>query len=327
MKARILLIVLGIVAVILALLASASLYTVSETEWAVLTEFGKPVRVVPEMDASGAQVGSPGLYLKKPFIQTVHRLEKRLIAWDGSPNRIPTRDKKYIWIDTFARWRIVRPLSYYTSLGGRLAAGHKKLDDIVDAAVRDIIGQYPLIEVVRSTNRDLQYESEELAAEQRERSEGITVGRLKMMVQIRANTGDRLDPGLGIEIVDVCIKRVNYVESVRKSIYERMKSERERIASKYRSEAQEQQNIILGETNYLLASIRGEAEGRAAEIRGEADAKAIGIYGEAIAKTGDFYEFIRTLEAYKKSMDSRTTLLLSTDADFLRLLKRLEPAR
>lgn len=327
MKVPAVLVGAGVVVVIGLVVLSSSLYTVSEYEWVVLTEFGKPVRVVPELDESGEQVTGPGLYFKTPFIQAVHRIEKRLIAWDGDPNQIPTRDKKYIWIDTFARWKVVRPLEFYTSLQGRIDYGQKKLDDIVDAAVRDVVGQYNLVEVVRTSNRDLQYESEELAAEQRERAAEIAVGREKMTEQVRKKASSDLDRKLGIDIVDVRIKRVNYVESVRRSIYERMKSERERIASRYQSEAKEQSNIILGETNRVLAQIKGESDGRSAEIRGDADAEAIRLYGEAIAKTGEFYGFLRTLEAYKLSVDERTTLLLSTEADFLRFLKRLEPLK
>ncbi len=327
MKVPAILVGVGVVVVIGLILLFSSLYTVSEYEWVVVTEFGKPVRVLPELDESGKQVTGPGLYAKTPFIQSVHRIEKRIIAWDGAANRIPTRDKKYIWIDTFARWRVARPLPFYTSVQGRIDQGQKKLDDIIDAAVRDVVGNYNLIEVVRSSNRDLAYESEELAAEQRARAAKIIVGRAKMTDQIRQKASADLDDKLGIEVVDVRIKRVNYVQSVRTTIYERMKSERERIAARYLSEAQEQGDMILGETNRVLAQIKGESDGRSAEIRGTADAEAIRLYGEAIAASGEFYEFLRTLEAYKMSIDERTTLLLSTEADFLRFFKRLEPLK
>ena len=325
MNIRVPLIAAGVVILVALILLFSSIYTVSEIERAVVTEFSRPVRVVPELDESGRQVTKPGLYVKKPLIQAVHRIEKRVISWDGAPDRIPTRDKKYIWIDTFARWRIVRPLPFYQSLRGRVEQGHKKLDDIVDSVVRDVVGQYNLIEVVRSTNREMDYESEELAAEQRARGERIVTGRGKMMAEIRDKASALLEEGFGIEIVDVRIKRVNYVQSVRRSIYDRMKSERSRIASRYLSEAQEQRDMVLGETNRVLAVIKGEADGRTAEIRGEADAEAIRIYSEAIVRTGDFYGFLRTLEAYKASIDSRTTLVLSTEADFLRFFKRLKP--
>ncbi len=325
MKVPAILVGVGVVVIIALAFLFASLYTVSEYEWVVVTEFGKPVRVVPELGETGKPVTGPGLYVKTPFIQSLHRIEKRMLAWDGDANRIPTRDKKYIWIDTFARWRVVRPLMFYTSVQGRIDQGQKKLDDIVDSAMRDVVGRYNLIEVVRSSNRELQYESEDLAAEQRERGEKIAFGREKMTEEIRKKASADLEKKLGIEIVNIRIKRVNYVQSVRATIYDRMKSERERIASRYRSEAKEQSAVILGETNLVLEQIKGETDGRSAEIKGEADAEAIRLYGEAIAQTAEFYGFLRRLEAYKKSIDERTTLLLSTEGDFLRFLKKLEP--
>lgn len=328
MRIRAPLIAVGVVALLAIVLLSQSLYVVSETEWVVVTEFGKPVRVVPEIDKSGRQVGTAGLYTKTPLIQSVNRLEKRIMSWDGDPNRIPTKDKKYIWIDTFARWRIAQPLSFFQSLEGRIEQGHKKLDDIVDAVVRDVVGSYNLIEVVRSSDRALVYESEELAAEQQALAGKSLAGRREHITkEIRRKAAAKLEKDFGIYIVDIRIKRVNYVSTVRQSIYDRMKSERERIASRFRSEAQEQRDIILGDTNRELAVIRGEAVGRSAEIRGEADAVAMRLYGEAIAKTKEFYEFRRTLEAYKKSVDARTTLILSTEGDFLRFLKRFDAAR
>jgi len=187
-----------------------------------------------------------------------------------------------------------------------------------------VVGSYNLIEVVRTTGRQLIYETEELAAEQRGRAKVIEKGREKIEIEIARKAAEKLDPGLGIELVDVRIKRVNYIGSVRARIYERMQSERKRIASRYRSEAQEQSDIILGDTNMQLAEITGEADGRSAEIRGEADAEAIRLYGEAIRETREFYSFLRRLDAYKESIDSRTTLILSTEGDFLRFLKSIE---
>lgn len=319
MNVRTVLIAAGAVAAVAAVVLASSMYTVSMTEWIIITQFGEPV--------PGSEKTGPGLHFKSPFIQTVNRIEKRILAWDGDPDPLVTREKKNIFVDSYARWRVVRPLDFLTSLEGRIDNGQKKLDDIIDSAVRDVVGRYDLIEVVRSSNRELAYESEELAAEQRARAANIKTGRNKMMEEILEKASSLLDPGLGIEIIDVRIKRVNYVESVRRSVYERMISERDRIAKRYRSEAREQGNIILGETNKELALIRGEAEEIAATTRGEADAAAIRIYGDAIAKTGDFFEFLRTLEAYKASIDSRTTLLLSTKSDFLRFLKRIDAPR
>jgi len=324
-NARPVLVGAAVAVAIAAVVLYSSAYTVNEAEWAVVTQFGQPVRVVPEVDPkTGEHLAGPGLYFRTPLIQEVTRLEKRVLSWDGIPSSIPTRDKKYIDIDTFARWRIVRPTPFYQALGSNLDAGQRKLDDIVDSAVRDVIGSYNLIEVVRSTDRGLVYETEELAAEQRGRAEAIEKGRRRIEIEIAEKAAAKLDPSLGIELVDVRIKRVNYIANVSARIYERMQSERKRIASRYRSEAQEQSDIILGDTNMQLAEIEGEAAGRSAEIRGEADAEAIRLYGEAIRRTLDFYSLQRRLEAYRNSIDEKTTLVLSTDGDFLRFLKSID---
>ena len=305
------------VLVIAVVVFAASLYTVSMTEWVVITQFGKPV---PESEKIG-----PGLHFKTPFIQMVNRIEKRLIAWDADPDTFVTRDKKNIFVDAYARWKVVRPLDFLTSVEGNINLGQKKLDDIVDAAIRDVVGRYDLIEVVRTSNRELAYESEELTEEQRARAERIEVGRDKMMAEILEKAIARLDTGLGIEITDVRIKRVNYAKrEVRASLFNNMIAERQRIAQRYRSEAAGEANRILGETNGQVMLVRGEAEEQAATIKGQADAAAIRIYGDAIAQTKDFFEFLRTLDAYKASMDRNTTLVLSTNSDFLRFLKSID---
>jgi membrane protease subunit HflC len=307
----------GAVIVIAVIVLASSIYTVSMTEWVVITQFGRPV--------PGSEKIGPGLHFKTPFVQTVNRIEKRLIAWDADPDTFVTRDKKNIFVDAYARWRVVRPLDFLTSVQGNINLGQKKLDDIIDAGIRDVVGRYNLIEVGRTSNRELAYESEELAEEQRARAEKIEVGRDKMMAEILEKAAARLDPGLGIEITDVRIKRVNYAKrEVRVSLFNNMSAERQRIAQRYRSEAAGEANRILGETNGEVMQIQGEAEKEAATIKGEADAKAIKIYGDAIAQTEDFFEFLRTLEAYKASMDKNTTLVLSTDSDFLRFLKSID---
>jgi len=307
----------GAVVVIAVIILASSLYTVSMTEWVVITQFGRPV--------PGSEKIGPGLHFKTPFVQTVNRIEKRLIAWDADPDTFVTRDKKNIFVDAYARWRVVRPLDFLTSVQGNINLGQKKLDDIIDAGIRDVVGRSNLIEVGRTSNRELAYESQELADEQRARAENIEVGRDKMMAEILEKAAARLDPGLGIEITDVRIKRVNYAKrEVRISLFQNMAAERQRIAQKFRSEAAGEANRILGETNRDVMLIQGQAEEQAATIKGKADAAAIKIYGDAIAQTSDFFEFLRTLEAYKTSMDRNTTLVLSTNSDFLRFLKSIE---
>jgi len=308
---------IGALIVIVVIILASSLYTVSMTEWVVITQFGRPV--------PGSEKIGPGLHFKTPFVQTVNRIEKRLIAWDADPDTFVTRDKKNIFVDAYARWRVVRPLDFLTSVQGNINLGQKKLDDIIDAGIRDVVGRYNLIEVGRTSNRELAYESQELADEQRARAEKIEVGRDKMMAEILEKASARLDPGLGIEITDVRIKRVNYAKrEVRISLFQNMAAERQRIAQKFRSEAAGEANRILGETNRDVMLIQGQAEEQAATIKGQADAKAIKIYGDAIAQTSDFFEFLRTLDAYKASMDRNTTLVLSTESDFLRFLKSIE---
>jgi len=300
-----------VAAVIAIIVLSSALYTVTEFEYAVVTEFGKPVRIVTEAS----------LYWKTPFIQDVNRIEKRILSWDGDPNDVITQDKKSIYIDTLARWKVVDPKQFYVSLKGRIPNGMKKLDDIVDGVVRDVIGRYKLIELVRSTNRELQYEVEEVDAEQKRKAQRIEVGRDRIMEEILTQAKQGLEARFGFELLDVRIKRVNYTESVRQDVYNRMKSERNRISERFLSEAREQQNIILGDMEKELATIEGEASQKSAEIRGEADATVIDIYAKAIRQAPEFYRFLRTLEAYRNSFDSKTVVILSTDSPFLKLLK------
>jgi membrane protease subunit HflC len=312
--------IIGVIVVlfVIAVVAlSSSLYTVSETELVVITQFGKPI--------VGSEKTGPGLHFKTPFIQNVRRMEKRLIAWLGAPNKLVTKDKKSIYIETFARWRIADTLRFYTSTrGGDINLGQKQLDDIVDSIVRNVVSRYDLVEVVRSTDRDLVFSKETTEAEKIEQEAKIEVGRDRIVAEIRKLSSARLEEALGIEIADVRIKRINYVDKVRPDIYNRMSAERKKIAELYISQGEGEANSIRGTTQQELLRIQGEAEERAATIKGQADAQAIKIYGDAIAKTKDFFEFLRTLEAYKASMDRNTTLVLSTESDFLRFLKSIK---
>jgi membrane protease subunit HflC len=304
-----------IVALVIVILAAvvvipASTYTVPEGWQAVITQFGDPVRVRTEA----------GLYFKPPFIQEIHRLEKRLLPWDGDPENMQTLDKKRIFIDVWARWRIVDPMKFFQAVRTE-NRGYKILDDLVDSAVRDVVARNNLIEVVRSSNRELLYESDELARDAASSQDRITVGRAKMEAEILTVASVGLKEQYGMELSVVHIKRVNYIESVRTTVYDRMKSERIRIAKLFESEAEEEKNRILGLTTKELDGIKGEQEQRAAEIRGRAKAEVIRIAAEAYAESPEFYAFLRHLETYKKTLRPGTRLVLSTDNELLRHLR------
>jgi membrane protease subunit HflC len=296
--------------VLVLVLVKSSVYIVPEGRQAVLTQFGRPVRA----DTTA------GLYFKLPVIQSVLLLEGRLLPWDGEPEDMPTLDKRRIDIDVWARWRIVDPLKYYQAVGTQQSNGHRKLDDYVDSAVREVIAKNKLIEAVRTTNEPLQYESEELEKEWEARREQVATGRLKIEQDIQRIASKGLRENFGMELVGVHIKRTNYVPNVRNKVYERMKSERLRIASLYESEAQEEKNKILGETQRELDVILGETEELSVGIRGEADAEVIRITAEAYGQSPEFYGFLRQLEAYEKTIGTGTRLIMSTNNEFLQQL-------
>lgn len=301
---------IAIAAVILiAFLATGSLYIIEEGQQAVITQFGQPVAV----DTSA------GLKVKLPFIQTVNRLEKRLMPWDGAPENIPTKDKKRIFVDVWARWRIADPMQFYRSVQ-TVQRGHGILDEQVDSVVRTVVGRHDLIEVVRSTNRPMRYETEELS-EERTSEDKIDTGRGGMEEEILAAVAKELQANeYGIEVTQVRIKRVNYVQSVRQSVYERMRAERLRVAQLFESEAQEEKNRILGKMRRELEQIEGETQRKSEEIRGKADAEVTRITAEAFSKSPELFDFLRRLEAYRSVTKNNTRLILSTDNEFFRLL-------
>ncbi|MBC20990.1 MAG: HflC protein [Planctomycetaceae bacterium] len=284
----------------------ASAYTVQEGKLAVITQFGRPMGAVE----------SSGLHFKVPFVQEVNFLEKRLLPWDGDPESMQTRDKKRIDIDVWARWRIVDPMKFFVKLRTE-QRGQKMLDDLVDSAVRDVVARHNLIDVVRKSNDPLIYETNEL---QRRSGDKVTGGG-RDDVEKEILMGVDLE-SYGMELVAVRIKRVNYVESVRQAVYERMISERLRIARLYDSEAMEEKNRILGQTQKELDHIEGEMEKASAEIRGKANAQVIQLTAEAYGKSPEFYDFLRRLEVFKQTFGSDTRLILSTDSDMFRLLKQ-----
>ena len=284
-------------------------YTVDETQQVIITQFGRIVGT-PKID--------PGLKFKVPFIQRANYFAKNLLDWDGDPGQIPTLDKTFIWVDTFARWKITDPIKFFQTVNNQFNAVGK-LNDIIDPAVRNFITSYSLIETVRKSSRSL--DTSDVEIEDRIRtSYAVTVGREKITQGILKQAQPKLAQ-FGIELVDVKIKRINYVEQVRKSVYNRMIAERKQIAEKYRSEGKGEAQKILGERERDLQEITSEAYRTAQEIKGKADAEATIIYAEAYGIDPEFYSFVQTLETYDQSLDEKNTLILSTESEFLKYLK------
>ena len=312
-------IVFGVFLILVLLIASGAFYIVDETQQAVVTQFGKLVGE-PKVNA--------GLYFKIPFIQIATYFEKRILQWDGDADEFPTRDKRFIWVDTTARWKIVDPLKFMQSVRTENSA-HTRLDDIIDGSTRKIISDHVLVESVRNSNRlldidekDLQSNSPELGKTELAR---IKSGREELSRKILARAAETV-PTYGIELVDFRIKRINYIQRVQDKVYERMISERKRAAEQFRSEGQGKKAEIEGQMVKELEEIRAEAYKTAQEVKGEADAKAIKIYADAYSKDSEFYSFIKTLESYKNTISSDTNLILSTDNDYYKYLKGLDAA-
>ncbi len=301
---------IGVLAILALIFLSSSAYIVNEKEQVVITQFGKPV---------GKPITEAGLHFKIPFIQKANFFEKRWLEWDGDANQVTTKDKKYIWIDTYARWRIKDPLKFFETVGNEMGA-QSRLDDILDGETRIAIAKYNLIEVVRTTNRPMEMAAT-YSGELSDNSEFIVkVGREKITRQILEKVS-KITPSYGIEVVDVRIKRVNYVESVRQKVYQRMISERKRIAEQYRSEGMGKKAEIIGKTQRELEKIRSEAYKKAQEIKGKADAEATRIYAQAYSKDPQFYKFLKTLETLEKTVKTDNILILSTDSEVYRLMK------
>lgn len=308
-------IAIGVFILLGLIILASGLYTVDMTEQVVITRFGKPV---------GGPIKEPGLHWKRPFVEKVNSFEKRILEWDGDPNQVPTKDKKYIWVDTYARWRIVNPLKFFQSVRNELGA-HGRLDDIIDAATRDYITSYPLLEIVRNSNREMAMAEAEMEVAE-EVKIPIKWGREKITRQI-IERASQMVPQYGIELIDVRIKHINYVEEVRKKVYERMISERTRIAEKYRSQGQGKKAEIEGQMEKELQRITSEAYKKAQEIKGQADAEATRIYAQAYNKDPEFYSFLKTLDTYKETIDDQTWLILTTNSDYLKYIKSLAPRR
>lgn len=285
-------------------------YIVSETNQIIITQFGEPI---------GEAVTNPGLHMKVPFIQVANKFEKRWLEWDGDANEIPTKDKKYIWVDTYARWRISDPLVYFQRVRDERGA-QSRIDDIIDGETRNAVANFDLIEIVRSTNREFEITEEAEILDLASVIVEIQTGR-EQIAQIILEKSSATTPQIGVELKDVKIKRINYVDEVERKQFDRMISERQRIASKYRSEGDGKSAEIRGEKEKELLTIQSGAYRTSQEIKGKADAEATNIYARAYNLDPEFYQFMKTLEIYRNIMDKDTWLLLSTDAEFLKYLK------
>ncbi|NBB80122.1 MAG: protease modulator HflC [Verrucomicrobia bacterium] len=293
----------------------ASIYTVDEAEQAVIVQLGAPV---------GDPITTPGLHFKLPFIQEVRRFDKRVISWDGDPNQIPTRGEQFISVDTTARWRIVEPLTFMQRVQNERGAT-MRLNDILDSVVRDKISATDLVEIVRSKDWKVSeddLERVQVAGEQDEEVllQEVKTGRQELVKSIFTQAASQM-PEMGIELIDIRIKRIDYVEAVQQRVFDRMIAERQRIAEQFRSEGQGRAAEIDGDTERSLSEIRSEANRQAEIIRGEADAEASRIYSEAFGADPEFYAFLRTLESYPKTVGPSSTLILGTDSEYFRYLR------
>lgn len=311
--------ILLVILVLAGIVASEALYTVDETERVIITQFGKPV---------GDVIAEAGLKLKVPFIQVVNRIEKRILVWDGSANDMPTKDKLYITVDTFGRWRIKDPLQYFLRLRDERSA-QSRLEDILGSETRNAVAKHELIEIIR-TSKDRSPEVDPMLADvDISTLLPITKGRERIEADIFESASGKLAE-FGIELLDIRFKRINYNESVRQKIYARMISERDQIAERFRSEGAGEAARITGNKERELQKIVSEAYRKIQTIQGDADAKATDIYARSYNQTAaaaDLYEFVKTLETYQSVIDTNTTLILSTDSDLMGLVKQMERKR
>jgi membrane protease subunit HflC len=302
------------IAVIIALIVLglySAAFVIDETEQVVITRFGKSI---------GEATTDPGLYFKIPWVEQANYFPKNLLAWDGDPGQVPTLDKTFIVIDTFARWKIVDPLKFFQTVNNMTAA-QSRLDDIIGSAVRNFVTSFPLIETVRTTNRELDtFEAGVDQVKDTSPMGQVKMGRMEITQGILEQAQPKLD-GFGIELVDVKFKMLNYVEEVQKSVYSRMIAERKQIAEKFRSEGKGEARKIEGEMERDLKQIDSEAYRKAQELKGIADAEATRIYAQSFGKNPEFYSFTQTLNMYKDSMDKDSSLILSTDSEFLKYFK------
>lgn len=308
--------ILAVFSILILIIVFTSAYIVDETEQVVITQFGKII---------GEPKTTPGLKFKLPFIQQALRYPKNLLQWDGDPGQIPTKEKTYIWVDTFARWKIVDTVKFLQTVGGinvndSIFKANIKLNDIIDPAVRNFVTSNRLIEAVRKTNRTFELKSDAERNDYIDTEYNITIGREKITADILKQAQPKLDK-FGIELVDVKMKRINYVDTVRKSVYNRMIAERKQIAEKFRSEGKGEAQKIRGEKERELKRITSEAYKQAQEIKGKADAEATKLFADAFDLDPEFYSFTKTLEIYSTALETNTSLFLSTDSEIFKYFK------
>lgn len=311
MKTKIIL--LAFLALIIIIGLSGSAFIVQEKDQVVITQFGRPI---------GKAVTEPGIYFKVPFIQVANYFEKRYMEWNGDPNQVPTKDKKFIYVDTYARWQITDPLQFFKRLTNERGA-QSRIDDILDGDTRNFIANNNIEEAVRTSNRtpvssDSEIISDSLAV--------IYVGRERIQKEILASA-NKQTADLGIEILDFRFKRINYVQEVQDQVYERMKSERFRIADKFRSEGQGEASRINGEKERELKSIQSNAFREAEQIKGKADAAAASIYAQAYdqsSQSRNLYSFLKSMETFEKTFDNKTSIFISTDSELYKYLKKMD---
>ena len=303
-----------IVLIVIFLILSGGLFVVNEKEQAVIIQFGKPV---------GNTIMEAGLKFKMPLIQSVIKFDKRILEWDGAANEIPTKDNKYIFIDAFARWKIIDALQFYKSAKNEMLA-QSRLDDIIDGAVRDEITNRTMNEIIRSTQRQMQTSEDEEEDDIPSTlvDDELTKGaRLDIINSIKANVTSRLtELQMGIEVVDIQLKRINYNKQVQSKLFNRMISEQNMIAEKYRGQGQGKKQEILGMQIQKSKEVRSQAYLEAQIIMGDADAEAVSIYAEAYNKSPEFYNFKKSLETYTKTLDSTTKVIMSTDGKYFKYL-------
>jgi membrane protease subunit HflC len=310
-------IVIGILVVLGLIVLFSSTFIVGEAEQVVLTQFGKPV---------GKPIVVPGVHFKIPFIQETNFFDKRFLEWEGAPNQIPTKDKRFIWVDTYARWRIHDPLLFFQRVRDERGA-HSRLDDVLDGVTRNVVANNNLVEIIRSTNRKFELTADFGELEDPGMDVRSELGRQKMTRLIIEAAAPRLAT-LGIELLDLRFKRIKYVQEVEKKIFERMITERKRIADKFRSEGQGEASKIIGDKERDLKKIESEAYRTAQEIMGRADGEATAIYASAYNQSSEskaFYQFTKTMETYKNTLSEKDWLVLSTKGDFFKYLDHSGP--
>ena len=315
---------IGILLFIVVIVVSSSIYIVDETKQVFVTQFGKIVRG----PINGPGQDDAGLKFRFPFINEVHAFEKRYLEWDGAPNQVVSKDKLFVFIDTYARWRIVDAKLFFEKVRNESGA-QSRLDDILDGEARIVVAAHDLVEVIRSRQREAVIPEADVLDDESQ-LKPFNQGRSALAQQVLDNAGPNLKEEFGIELLDFRFKRINYSEEVRLKIFERMISERSRIASKFRSEGAGEAAKILGTQQRELKTITSGAYLEQQQIKGKADAKAVDVYAEAFNQSPDsreFYEFLKTMETYKNTLSTNVTMILSTDSDFLKYIKQSVPEK